>query len=157
VPRIRDILEEAESRFAGFNGFVNEKFDRLSSSLQREVQEITTDLIVRGLQHEILEYASRPVRLRDGTTVQGQSGFDRLVDEDKNVYAVIERYRPSKLWYVRRARSIRDYIAWSSPEFARIIAAFLEENGIVVGERGLAYLERECDRWREVIYARRRA
>ena len=154
VTGIRDILEEAQSRFDGLNRFVNAKYERLSFSLQQEVQEIVTGIIEKGIRDELMGYIVKPVRLRDGTTVQGQTAFDRVVREDKNVYALVEKYRPSKLWYVRRARSIKQYIAWSNDDFADMMADFLREQGLVVDEEGHAYLLRELERWRVKIYGR---
>ena len=152
---IDEVLARANEKFGGLSKFVNQRFDRLSFSLQAEVQGIITDLLVRGIQGEIAEYVARPLTLRDGTTVQGQSAFDRIVREDKDVYGLIERYRPSKLKYVRAGRKIREFIAWDSAEFARIIAAYLEEeHGLRVGGAGLAYLERTCDRFKSRIYGR---
>ena len=149
---IKDILDEAQSRFSGLNRFVNEKYERLSFSLQQDVQGIVTSLIEKGIRDELLAYIVKPITLKDGTVLQGQSAFDRAVKEDKSIYGLVEKYRPSKLWYVRRARSIKQYIAWDSLAFAAMMASFLQENGVEVDEAGLRYLERECDRWRVKIY-----
>jgi hypothetical protein len=151
---IRDILTQANQKFGNVHSYVTRKFESLSFSLQAEITEIVTDLIEKGIRSEVLDYVNKPMHLRDGTTVQGQSAFERLVKEDKDIYALIERYRPSKLWYVRRARSIKDYISWDSRGFAAMIAPFLEESGISVDRAGFDYLVRTCDRFRAKIYGR---
>jgi hypothetical protein len=53
----------------------------------------------------------------------GQKGFERLVKEDRDLLVLIEKYRPSYLFYLNRAKKLRRYIKWSNSAFAENISA----------------------------------
>ena len=130
-----------------------EGLEKLPTSLQEEVAEIVTDLVVNFMRPTLLHYVETPVTLKDGTTVQGQSSFDRMVEEDRDVLAMIEKYRPSYLWYLDRARRIRQYIRWSNERFVDVLVPFLEEHDVSIDKRGRAYLLRTTERIRWRIYS----
>jgi hypothetical protein len=100
----------------------------------------------------LLAYIEGTYQLKDGTTVSGQSAFDRLVKEDKDIVALIEKYRPSYLRYLDKARGVKEYINWSNASFANNLAGFLREHGVEVTPAGYDYLFRTCERFRRRIY-----
>ena len=149
----RSAFAKINNKFGWITGYVAEGFERLPTSLQEEVAEIVTDLVVNFMQPTLLHYIETPVALKDGTTVRGQSSFDRMVKEDRDVLAMIEKYRPSYLWYLDRAKRIRQYIRWSNERFVDALVPFLDEHDVSVDERGRAYLLRTTDRIRRRIYS----
>ena len=103
----RSAFAKINNKFGWITGYVAEGFERLPTSLQEEVAEIVTDLVVNFMQPTLLHNIETPVALKDGTTVQGQSSFDRMVQEDRDVLAMIDKYLPSYLWYLDWAKRIR--------------------------------------------------
>jgi hypothetical protein len=151
--RFGDVLDRVIDEFSWLAGYVKEGFESLPTSLQREVAATITGLIDNAMRPLLLQYIDQPVHLKDGTTVQGQSAFDRMVAEDKDVLALIEKYRPSYLFYLEKAKKLRQYIQWDNRRFATNLAAFLQEHGIDVGAEGYGYLERTVERFRRRIYS----
>ena len=149
----RSAFAKINNKFGWITGYVAEGFERLPTSLQEEVAEIVTDLVGNFLQPTLLHYIETPVALKDGSTVQGQSSIDKMVKEDSDVLAMIEKYRPSYMWYLDRAKRIRQYIRWSDGRFVDILVPFLEEHDVSVDEMGRAYLLRTTDRIRRRIYS----
>lgn len=148
----RAALDDIISRWGGVGSYVTPAYKRLPSGLQREIAETISGLIENVMRPTLLQFIMAPVKLKDGTTVQGQSSFDRMVREDKDVLALIEKYRPSYLFYLDKARKNREYIAWDSERFTASLSDFLEESGILVGPAGRAYLRRTIERFRQRIY-----
>jgi hypothetical protein len=134
-------LKRIISRFDWLSGFVNEEFRRAGSALQDEVASIITDLIDNAMRPIVGQYIEK----------FGQKGFDKLVAEDKDLLVVIEKYRPSYLFYLNRARKLRRYIKWNNLAFADDLRAYLQEQGISVDSRGYDYLLRTCERFRKRI------
>jgi len=134
-------------------GYVSKKYKDLKKGMQREIAETITGLVEMVMRPMLLSYIEGTYQLKDGTTVSGQSAFDRLVREDKDIVALIERYRPSYLRYLDKARGVKEYINWSNDRFADNLTWFLQEHGIRVTEEGYRYLWRTCDRFRRRIYA----
>ena len=149
----RSAFAKINDRFGRVSGYMAEGLEKLPTSLQEEVAEIVTDLVVNFMRPTLLHYVETPVTLKDGTTVQGQSSFDRMVEEDRDVLAMIEKYRPSYLWYLDRARRIRQYIRWSNERFVDVLVPFLEEHDVSIDKRGRAYLLRTTERIRWRIYS----
>ena len=149
----RSAFAKINNRFGWVSGYVAEGLEKLPTSLQEEVAEIVTDLVVNFMRPTLRHYIETPVALKDGPTVQGQSAFDRMGGEDRDSLAMIEKYRPSYLWYLDRARRIRRYIRWSNERFVDVLVPFLEEHEVSVDERGRAYLLRTTDRIRRRIYS----
>ena len=149
----RSAFAKINNRFGWVSGYVAEGLEKLPTSLQEEVAEIVTDLVVNFMRPTLLHYIETPVALKDGTTVQGQSSFDRMVGEDRDILAMIEKYRPSYLWYLDRARKVRQYIRWSNERFVDVLVPFLEDHNVSVDERGRAYLLRTTDRIRRRVYS----
>ena len=145
-------LDEIVNHFGSFTGYLNEKYRRAKRGLQAQIAETVTNLVIGVMQPMLLQYIEAPIKLKDGTTVQGQSSFDRLVREDKDIVAMIEHYRPSYNRYINQARRFRDYIDWNSRRFAVQLAVFLDENGIVVTQEGDAFIYRTVERFRRKIY-----
>ena len=148
----RSAFAKINNRFGWVSGYVAEGLEKLPTSLQEEVAEIVTDLVVNFMRPTLLHYIETPVALKDGTTVQGQSSFDRMVGEDRDILAMIEKYRPSYLWYLDRARKVRQYIRWSNERFVDVLVPFLEDHNVSVDERGRAYLLRTTDRIGRRVY-----
>jgi hypothetical protein len=142
MDKMKSTLKRIISRFDWLSGFVNEEFRRAGSALQDEVASIITDLI---------DNAMRPVM---GKYIQkfGQKGFEKLVSEDRDLVILIEKYRPSYLFYLNRAKKLRRYIRWSNSAFAENLRAYLQEQEISVNEEGYNYLLRTCERFRRRIF-----
>lgn len=149
---IDSLIDGINQKFGAVGGRVRREAGRVPTGLRAEISGIITDLVDNAMRPMLLHYIATPVHLRDGTTVEGQSAFDRMVKEDKDVLALVERYRPSMLWYLRRAQKVKEYLNWDSNRFAGSLADFLEENGVRVDSRGMAYLVRTCDRFKSRIY-----
>ncbi len=139
---IRSSLRSIVSRFDWLSGFVNEEFRRAGSALQEEVAAIITDLIDNAMRPTVGQYIEK----------FGQNGFDRLVSQDRDLLVLIEKYRPSYLFYLNRARKLRRYIRWNNEAFAINLRTYLEEAGISVDRPGYAYLLRTCERFRKQIF-----
>jgi hypothetical protein len=142
MDKMKSTLKRIISRFDWLSGFVNEEFRRAGSALQDEVASIITDLI---------DNAMRPVM---GKYIQkfGQKGFEKLVSEDRDLVILIEKYRPSYLFYLNRAKKLRRYIRWSNSAFAENLRAYLQEQEINVNDEGYDYLLRTCERFRRRIF-----
>jgi hypothetical protein len=82
----------------------------------------------------------------------GQKGFERLVDDDRDLLVLIENYRPSYLFYLNRAKKLRHYIRWSNSAFAENLRAYLQEQEIIVNDEGYSYLLRTCECFRRRIF-----
>jgi hypothetical protein len=130
------------SRFDWLSGFVTEEFRRAGSALQDEVASIITDLIDNAMRPIVGQYIEK----------FGQKGFERLVSEDRDLLVLIEKYRPSYLFYLNRAKKLRRYIKWSNSAFAENLRAYLQEQEINVGDEGYNYLLRTCERFRSRIF-----
>jgi len=139
---IRSSIQGIISKFDWLSGFVNEEFRRAGSALQNEVASIITDLLDNAMRPTIGQYIEK----------FGQKGFERIVNEDRDLLILIEKYRPSYLFYLNRARKLRRYIKWSNSSFALNLKAYLEEKGIKVNEGGYDYLLRTCERFRRRIF-----
>jgi hypothetical protein len=142
MDKMTSSLKRIISRFDWLSGFVNEEFRRAGSALQDEVASIITDLI---------DNAMRPVM---GQYIQKfrQKGFEKLVSEDRDLVILIEKYRPSYLFYLNRAKKLRRYIRWSNSAFAENLRAYLQEQEINVNDEGYDYLLRTCERFRRRIF-----
>ena len=149
----RSAFAKINNKFGWITGYVAEGFERLPTSLQEEVAQIVTDLVVNFMQPTLLHYILTPVRLKDGTTVQGQSAFERMIREDKDVLALVEKYRPSYLWYLDRAKKVRQYVQWDNSRFVDLMDVYLAEHGVETGAAGRAYLWRTIERFRRRIYS----
>ena len=149
----RSAFAKINDRFGWVSGYMAEGLEKLPTSLQEEVAQIVTDLVVDFMRPTLLHYIETPVTLKDGTTIEGQSSFDRMVEEDKDLLALIEKYRPSYLWYLDRATKIRQYIRWDNERFVDLLAPFLEENGVRVDGNGRGYLLRTSEGVRRRIYS----
>jgi hypothetical protein len=110
-------------------------------SFQDEVASIITDLVDNAMRPIVGQYIEK----------FGQKGFNRLVAEDKDLLIMIEKYRPSYLFYLNRARKLRRYIKWNNLVFADDLRAYLQEQGISVDSSGYDYLQRTCERFRKRI------
>jgi hypothetical protein len=139
---IRTSLRGILSRFDWLSGFVNEEFRRAGSGLQDEVTSIVTDLIDNAMRPIVGQYIEK----------FGQSGFERLVNEDRDLLVLIEKYRPSYLFYLNRAKKLRRYIKWSNSAFTENLRSYLQEKGIDVNGEGYDYLLRTCERFRRRIF-----
>lgn len=124
------------------SSFVTEEFRRAGSSLQDEVASILTDLIDNAMRPIVGQYIEK----------FGQKGFERLVSEDKDLLVLIEKYRPSYLFYLNRTKKLRRYIKWSNSAFAENLKAYLQEQEIIVNDEGYKYLLRTCERFRRRIF-----
>ena len=149
----QEIFGKVDRRFGAVAAGVSKRYSQATTSLQRDVAEIITDLVVNFMQPTILHYITTPMKLKDGTTVQGQSAFDRMAREDKDVLALVEKYRPSYLWYLDRARRIRKYVQWDNDRFVGLLSDYLGNNGVSVDQAGQAYLWRTVERFRRRIYS----
>jgi hypothetical protein len=130
------------SRFDWLSGFVTEEFRRAGTALQDEVASIITDLIDNAMRPIVGQYIEK----------FGQKGFERLVSEDRDLLILIEKYRPSYLFYLNRAKKLRRYIKWSNSAFAENLRAYLQEQEIIVNYEGYNYLLRTCERFRRRIF-----
>ena len=139
---IRSSLRGIVSRFDWLSGFVNEEFRRAGSALQEEVAAIITDLIDNAMRPTVGQYIEK----------FGQNGFNRLVSEDRDLLILIEKYRPSYLFYLNRAKRLRRYIRWNNVAFADNLRAYLEVRRVSVDERGYSYLLKTCERFRKRIF-----
>ncbi len=139
---IRSSIQGIISKLDWLSGFVNDEFRRAGSTLQNEVASIITDLIDNAMRPIVGQYIEK----------FGQKGFERLVSEDRDLLVLIEKYRPSYLFYLNRAKRLCRYIKWSNPAFAGNLRAYLEERQIIVNEEGYNYLLRTCERFRRKIF-----
>jgi hypothetical protein len=130
------------SRFDWLSGFVTEDFRRAGTALQDEVASIITDLIDNAMRPIVGQYIEK----------FGQKGFERLVSEDRDLLILIEKYRPSYLFYLNRAKKLRRYIKWSNATFAENLREYLQEQEIIVNDEGYNYLLRTCERFRRRIF-----
>ena len=145
-------LDAIGSYYGRVTGYVTAKYQQVKKSLQDEIAETITDLVEKVMRPTLLNYIQGTYHLKDGSVVHGQSAFDRMVSEDKDIVALIEMYRPSYMRYLDQARKVRDFVKWDSERFADNLAGFLGEHGIEVTPRGRAYLVRTCERFRKRIY-----
>ena len=129
------------SRFDWFSEFVNEEFRKAGSALQG-VAAIITDLIDNAMRPVVGQYIKKFV----------QKGFERLVNEDRDLLCLIEKYRPSYLFYLNRAKKLRRYIRWNNSAFAENLRAYLQEQDSDVSDEGYNYLLRTCERFRRRIF-----
>lgn len=132
--------------------YLSKAYRHASSGLQQQIAETITGLVERAMRPILMRYINGTFKMSTGETLQGQSAFDRLVREDKDVLALIEKYRPSYMFYLDKARGVKDYILWDSGAFASNLMAYLVEQGIRVDDDGYDYLVRTCDRFRDRIY-----
>jgi len=139
---IRSSLNNIISKFNWLSEFVNEEFQKAGSALQEEIASIITDLIDNAMRPVIGQYIQK----------FGQDGFERIVNEDRDLLILIEKYRPSYLFYLNRAKKLRRYIRWNNAAFAENLRAYLNEKGIIVDSSGFAYLLRTCERFRKRIF-----
>ena len=139
---IRSSLRGIVSRFDWLSGFVNEEFRGAGSALQEEVAAIITDLVDNAMRPIVGQYIQK----------FGQKGFNRLANEDRDLVGLIEKYRPSYIFYLNRAKKLRRYIKWNNMEFADNLRAYLQDQGISVDKSGYAYLLRTCERFRKQIF-----
>ena len=65
---------------------------------------------------------------------------------------LIEKYRPSYLFYLERAKKLRRYIRWNNVTLAENLKEYLDEKGIEVDEKGHSYLEKTCERFQKRIF-----
>lgn len=130
------------TRFDWVSGFVTEEFRKAGSALQDEVASIITDLIDNAMRPIVGQYIEK----------FGQKGFERLVKEDRDLLILIEKYRPSYLFYLNRAKKLRRYIKWSNSAFAENLKAYLQEQDIIVNDEGYNYLLRTCECFRRRIF-----
>ncbi len=139
---IRSSIHGIISKFDWLSGFVSEEFRRAGTALQDEVASIITDLIDNAMRPIVGQYIEK----------FGQKGFERLVNEDRDLLVLIEKYRPSYLFYLNRARRLRRYIKWSNTAFAENLRAYLQEKKINVDDDGFNYLLITCERFRRRIF-----
>jgi hypothetical protein len=139
---IRSSIHSIISKFDWLSGFVTEEFRRAGSALQDEVASIITDLIDNAMRPIVGQYIEK----------FGQKGFERLVSEDRDLLVLIEKYRPSYLFYLNRAKKLRRYIKWSNAAFAENLRSYLQEQEIIVNDEGYNYLLRTCERFRRSIF-----
>jgi hypothetical protein len=139
---IRSSIQNIVAKFDWLTGFVNEEFRRAGSALQDEVTSIITDLIDNAMRPIIGQYIQK----------FGQKGFERMVNEDRDVLTLIEKYRPSYLFYLDRAKKLRRYIKWNNAAFAANLMGYLQDQGITVNGEGYGYLLRTCERFRRRIF-----
>jgi hypothetical protein len=123
---IRSSIQSIVAKFDWLSGFVTEEFRRAGSALQDEVASIITDLIDNAMRPIVGQYIEK----------FGQKGFERLVKEDRDLLILIEKYRPSYLFYLNRAKKLRRYIKWSSSALAENLRAYLQEQEIIVNDEG---------------------
>jgi len=133
--------------------FFSSAYQHASSGLQAQIAETITGLVERAMRPIMLKYIDGSFRMSTGEVLHGQSAFDRIVREDKDILVLIEKYRPSYLFYLDKARGVKRYINWDSVEFASNLQAYLAENGIRVDREGYEYLVRTVDRFRDRIYS----
>ena len=148
-----DIYDWTRNRLKVGAGWATKEYHKLSSGLQKQIAETLTGLVTNVMQPVLLRYIEGTYHLRDGTTVHGQSAFDRLVKEDKDLLVLIEKYKPSYLMHIDKARRVRKYILWNNDGFAVQMADYLEKHGIEVTREGYAYLWRTVERFRRRIYS----
>ncbi len=79
---IRSSLRSIVSKFAWLSGFVSEEYGRASTAVQNEVGAIITDLIDNAMRPIIGQYIQK----------FGQKGFERIVDEDRDLLILIEKF-----------------------------------------------------------------
>jgi hypothetical protein len=139
---IRSSIHSIITRFDWLSGFVTEEFRRAGTALQDEVTSIITDLIDNAMRPIVGQYIEK----------FGQKGFERLVNEDRDLLLLIEEYRPSYLFYLNRAKKLRRYIRWNNSAFAENLRAYLQEQEISVNDEGYNYLIRTCERFRSRIF-----
>jgi hypothetical protein len=139
---IKSSLRSIVSRFDWLSGIVNEEFRKAGSALQEEVASIITDLIDNAMRPIVGQYIEK----------FGQKGFERLVNEDRDLLILIEKYRPSYLFYLNRAKKLRRYIRWNNVTFADNLRAYLEQQRITVSNEGYDYLVRTCERFKRRIF-----
>jgi hypothetical protein len=139
---IRSSIQNIVAKFDWLTGFVNEEFRRAGSALQDEVTSIITDLIDNAVRPIIGQYIQK----------FGQKGFERMINEDRDLLTLIEKYRPSYLFYLDRAKKLRRYIKWNNAAFAANLKGYLQDQGITVNRGGYGYLLRTCERFRRRIF-----
>jgi hypothetical protein len=138
----REMLRAVIRKFGWVADYVTEEFYSVGSSLQEEVAEAITGMVERTIRPTLANYIA----------VYGQEGFDRMVREDRDVFEMIEKYRPSYLRYFKQGRKFRDYIRWDSARLSRDLELFVTEKGITVSPAASRYLFRVCEEFRRRLY-----
>jgi hypothetical protein len=123
------------------------------TSLQGQISKTIAELVFGVLAPNLLHYINSSITTRDGEVLSSQQAFDRAVKEDKDILLLIERYRPSYIAYINRAKRIRNYIKWDSAYFTSLLVNYLQENGIQINEEGRNYIYRTVERFRNRIYS----
>src|SRR5579875_4145487 len=111
-------------------------------SLQEQVSETISELVFQVLAPQLLSYINSTIVTRDGEQLSSQQAFERAIKEDKDLLLLIEKYKPSYLYYINKAKRIRRFIKWDSKCFTILLANYLRENGIYVSEEGMNYIYR---------------
>jgi len=122
-------------------------------SLQEQVSETISELVFQVLAPQLLSYINSTIVTRDGEQLSSQQAFERAIKEDKDLLLLIEKYKPSYLYYINKAKRIRRFIKWDSKRFTILLANYLRENGIYVSEEGMNYIYRTVERFRQKIYS----
>ncbi len=94
----------------------------------------------------IAKYITEPIQLKDGRVVQGQEAFDMAVEQDRDLYDLLVRYRPDLLRYAEMIDF--SYVDWDSRMLTKYVVRILKKNGIRVDERGEDYIYRQIENFR---------
>lgn len=137
-----DIRSDLKNIANKFGSFVTKEYNDASASLQNEISGVVTDIVENVMRPTMANYILK----------YGQKGFDKAVSQDKDMLSMIRKYRPSYLWYVRRARSVKRYIKWNPDLFVENLAAFLGEHDIYVNDKAREWLARNVESFRKEIY-----
>src|SRR5579875_1939302 len=113
-------------------------------SLQEQVSETISELVFQVLAPQLLSYINSTIVTRDGEQLSSQQAFERAIKEDKDLLLLIEKYKPSYLYYINKAKRIRRFIKWDSKRFTILLANYLRENGIYVSRSEERRVGKEC-------------
>ena len=115
-------------------------------SFKSEIKKMITYIARNVIVPVIAKYITEPIQLKDGRVVQGQEAFDMAVEQDKDLYDLVVRYRPELLKYAEMIDF--SYVDWDSMSLTKDAVRLLKKNGISVDKRGEEYIYRQIENFR---------
>jgi len=111
-------------------------------SLQEEIKEILRDLVHSFLKPALLYYAQRYGHRLSEAAARGISVLD-----------LVRHHNPQLLAVLDQVRRFRNYIDWNTEEYTQMLCNFLRENGVSIGPLEEAWIRRQVEEVRRVIYS----
>ena len=119
-------------------------------SFRDEINRTIAYIVKKVVVPLIAKYLTEPIQLKDGRVVYGQEALDMAVEQNKDLYDLMVRYKPEYLEYINRIDFSN--INWDSESYAKALAKYLKKKGIRIDERTYNYLYEQIENFRRHIY-----